>query len=181
MGTLFEAAGQLAGQATRKLSGVFYDWMAAVSDAIETAQAQIASLLPLLTAKDRVVQSVYRELVADTTFTTGQAILTAPITTTTVNGTLDIHWTASCAGNTASTFYKIHLLLDGVTVQACRFTLDAASATFAFPLCGVKRITGVAPGVHSVVMQAQCAAASMTFSISGPNDNGALLVEELLP
>src|SRR5258705_10152991 len=51
---------------------------------------------------------------------------------------------SSCTGNTASTFYVVWLQVDGVTVQAGRFTLDATSANLALSFGGTKRITGVA-------------------------------------
>jgi hypothetical protein len=192
MGNLLETLGQNTNTITRKTSGGVFNFLQDEVIAVEGAQANITALqaqvtalqlavAALQTASGRVIQTLFKELTADTSFTTGQAILSQAVATTTVNGVLEINWTASCSGNTAATFYKIFLKVDGVTVQCSRFTLDAASATFAFAMAGVKRITGVAPGAHTVLLEAQCGAATMTFSISGPNDNAALLIKEILP
>lgn len=161
-------------------------WMNTISDDTDADQANIAALqaavAALQTRSGTVVQTQYTTLAADTTFSATQIIQTTTITTTTVNGVLEIWWTASCTGNTVATFYAIFLQVDGVTKQASRFTLDAASANFGFSLGGVFRLTGVAPGAHVVRLQAQPGGAStMTFTISGPDDNASILVKEVLP
>jgi hypothetical protein len=177
MGALLDAAAMLGSIVTRRVASQLFDWMQLISGNVETNTTNIATL-----TTDSIAQSKYAELAADTNFTAGQTIVTTTITTTTVNGILDINWGGSCKGDTASTFYTFWLKVDGVVVQSSRFTLDGASATFAFPFGSTKRLTGVAPGAHVVSVTAQPGGgAQAQFFITTNADNCALLVREIRP
>jgi hypothetical protein len=99
-----------------------------------------------------VAQTVYDEVDVDSSFVNDETIVSAPITTTVTGGFLEIYWGVTGSGDNASTFYEGFLMVDGVKQQASRFTLDAASATFAFSLNGVKRMA-IAPGAHTVIVK----------------------------
>ncbi len=160
----------------RRVSAQVYQWMIAIGTALDAAIANIALLLP-----NSVAQVVYAQLAASNTFAAGTFPVTTPITTTTVNGTLEVYWSGSCTGNTASTFYAFWLEIDGVTVQASRFTLDAASANFAYSFGGQFRVTGVAPGVHTIRINAQPGGGStVTFTLPG-SDHCSILIHEVRP
>jgi len=128
----------------------------------------------------KVLQQLYTEIPAATVapFTTGQTILTNPITTT-LGNFLRISYSVAAIGNTAATFYKTFLLVDGVNVETALFTLGAGAATFGFTMGGDKRMA-ITPGAHTVILQAQVAGATLTIDTNTPSGHGTLLVEEVL-
>lgn len=176
MGALLDSSLMLAGEVTRRVGSALFNWIQLISGIVETNTTNIATLF----LRPYTLQTKYVELAADTSFGPNTQIITTNITTTAAGGILEIDWSGCCRGDTASTFYQFWLKVDGVIVQSSRFTLDGASATFAFAWGGVKRITGVAPGVHTVAIFANPAGGTLAqFQITSNQDNCALLVKEV--